>query len=289
MLLEDQHLNSKVYGLCLQMIELTAIILNDPQLREIITYGLIPLTRILVNYLMVTEEDLRNWRQDANQYISDDENEHDSSNIKVLTLQTFSQLIENFEEDAVKCLMAIVDGLLFNAQDKDLKNVFLGILKRVPLITQNAIKALNLEELFDFNLNAVFGSVPSLAWKRKETALLLLGKFSTDIVATYTKDKKGALSTLLDSLISLLGDADLHPVRRLRSLSAGQKPLDHRRSVARQLLRHRSAHLAVEGLQALVLLPLFEARADPIDGCAEHDAVGQQDSPRQGRPQGRLG
>lgn len=213
-LLEDQHLNSKVYGLCLQMIELTAIILNDGQLREIITYGLIPLTRILVNYLMVTEEDLRNWRQDANQYISDDENEHDSSNIKVLTLQTFSQLIENFEEDAVKCLMAIVDGLLFNAQDKDLKNVFLGILKRVPLITQNAIKALNLEELFDFNLNAVFGSLPSLAWKRKETALLLLGKFSTDIVATYTKDKKGALSSLLDSLISLLGDVDLHPVRK---------------------------------------------------------------------------
>ena len=211
-LLEDQHLNSKVYGLCLQMIELTAIIVSKNELTTIISYGLIPLTRILSHYLMVTEEDVRNWRTDANQYISDDENEHDTSNIKVLTIQTFSQMIETYEEDSVRCMMAIVDGLLFNAQDKDMKDVFMGIMKRVPGPMQLAIKSLNLEDLFDFNLNSFFGNQASLSWKRRETALLLLGKFSTDIVASYSREKKGGLTQLIDNLISILSEKDIHPI-----------------------------------------------------------------------------
>ena len=72
------------------MIDLASIILNERQLGGIIVYGLIPLTRILSLYLMVTAEEVKNWHEDSNQYISDDENEHDTTNIKVLVLQTIS-------------------------------------------------------------------------------------------------------------------------------------------------------------------------------------------------------
>ena len=85
-LLDDQHMPSKVYGLCLHMVDLASIILNERQLGGIIVYGLIPLTRILSLYLMVTAEEVKNWQEDSNQYIADDENEHDTTNIKVLAL-----------------------------------------------------------------------------------------------------------------------------------------------------------------------------------------------------------
>lgn len=214
-LLDDQHLNSKVYGLCLHMIDLARIILSEPQLAGIITYGLVPLTRILSNYLLMTSDEVRTWSSQYNQYVADDENEYDTSNIKVLALQTFNSLIERFEDDAIKCLMAIIDGHLFNFEDKDMKSIFLGILKRVPGPMQLTIKALNLEDLFEFNLSAIFGNSPSLHWKRREAALLILGKFSTDIVSSHAQEDKSKVKTLVDNLISIIGESNLNPIRRI--------------------------------------------------------------------------
>lgn len=215
-LLDDQHLNSKVYGLCLHMIDLARIILSEPQLAGIVTYGLVPLTRILSHYLLMTSEEISTWASQHNQYLADDENEYDTSNIKVLTLQTFNSLIERFEDDAIKCLMAIVDGHLFNFEDKEMKSIFLGILKRVPGPMQMTIKALNLEDLFEFNLPAIFGQAPSLFWKRREAALLILGKFSTDIVGSYAQEDKGKVKTLIDSLISIISEKNLNPIGILK-------------------------------------------------------------------------
>lgn len=228
-LLDDQHLNSKVYGLCLHMIDLARIILSEPQLAGIVTYGLVPLTRILSHYLLMTTEEIATWSTQHNQYVSDDENEYDTSNIKVLALQTFNSLIERFEDDALKCLMAIVDGHLFNFEDKEMKSIFLGILKRVPGPMQMTIKALNLEDLFEFNLPAIFGNSTSLYWKRREAALLILGKFSTDIIGHYAQEDKRKVKTLIDSLISILTEKNLNPIGKLQIMSIGQRPLDYRR------------------------------------------------------------
>lgn len=227
-LLDDQHLNSKVYGLCLHMIELARIILSEPQLAGIITYGLVPLTRILSNYLMVTNEEMVTWSSQHNQYVADDENEYDTSNIKVLTLQTLNVLIERFDEDAIKCLMAVIDGNLFNYEDKEMKSIFLGILKRVPGPMQMTIKALNLEDLFEFNLTAIFGHSQSLFWKRREAALLILGKFSTDIVSSHAQEDRDKVKILIDSLISILGETNLNPIRKICFISSWKRPLDYR-------------------------------------------------------------
>lgn len=201
-----------MHGLALNLLDLTGIILNERQVSGMITYGLVPVTRILAHYLMNTTEDMRNWSQDPYQYIDDDENEHDMSSIKAVTLQTFSSLIDKFPSDAVKCIMAIIDTYLFGGDDGNLKSAFVALLKRVPAMMVPVIKELNLEDLFDFDLRTVFGSSPTITWRRKELALNLLGKFSSDIVSAYNKEHKGQSGILIERLIQLFGDSHLHPV-----------------------------------------------------------------------------
>ena len=76
-----------------------------------------------------------------------------------------------------------------------------------------AVKALNLDDLFSFNLSNIFGQASTLIWKRKEVALLLLGKFSTDIVASYTEgEAKGQVPVLINSLMGILTEKDINPM-----------------------------------------------------------------------------
>ena len=213
-LLQDQHYQSKMYGLALNLLDLTGIILGERQLSGMITYGLVPVTRILAHYLMLSCEDMRNWSQDPYQYIEDDENEHDMSSIRVLTLQILSGLIERFPADGVKCIMSVIDTYLFGADDGNLKPAFVALLKKVPSMMVPIIKELHLEDLFDFDLKQVFGNSQMISWKRKEVALNLLGKFSSDILSAYNNDHKKQSSILIERLILLFGDKLLHPAGR---------------------------------------------------------------------------
>lgn len=227
-LLDDQHLNSKVYGMCLHMIDLTRVIMSTPELSGIISYGLAPVTQILTNYLLLTADECSSWHHHFNQYIADDDNEYDMGNLKAAVTQALFTLVELYEDDAVKMMMAVIDTLLFNYQEKDMKSLFVGILKRIPGSLQSIVKAQNIEELFDFKLSDIFGQPESLQWKRREAALLMLGKFSTDIVGNYAAGDKKKVKTLVDSLISILAEPGIDPIRRNNLLSTRKRPLDHR-------------------------------------------------------------
>lgn len=227
-LLDDQHLNSKVYGMCLHMVDLTRVIMSTPELSGIISYGLAPVTQILTNYLILTADECTSWHHHFNQYIADDDNEYDMGNLKAAVTQSLFTLVELYEEDAVKMMMAVIDTLLFNYQEKDMKSLFVGILKRIPGPLQAIVKSQNIEELFDFKLSDVFGQPLSLKWKRREAALLLLGKFSTDIVGSYAAGDKKKVKVLVDSLISIITEPGINPICKIDLYSARQRPLDYR-------------------------------------------------------------
>ena len=127
---EDDHLSTLVYGVALHMLELASILMFESQLAGIISYGMIPLTKILCNYLLMRKEEEHIWTNDWNHYLSHEEEEHDVTSIRNLALNVFSNLIERFDEDAIKSMMVLIDHLIFGSKEIDMKNMFLDLLSK---------------------------------------------------------------------------------------------------------------------------------------------------------------
>lgn len=126
---EDDHLSTRMYGVALHLLELTSILMFESQLSGIISYGMIPLTKIICNYLLTRKEEEQMWTEDSNHYLANDEDEHDNSSLRNLALSVFSNLIERFDEDAIESIMLLIDHLLFGSKDKDMKAMFFNLLK----------------------------------------------------------------------------------------------------------------------------------------------------------------
>lgn len=125
---EDDHLSTRIYGVALHLLELTSILMFESQLSGIMSYGMIPLTKIICNYLLMRREEQQMWFEDSNHYLSNDEDEHDNSSIRNLALSVFSNLIERFDEDAIKSIMVLIDHLLFGSKEQDLRLMFFNLL-----------------------------------------------------------------------------------------------------------------------------------------------------------------
>ena len=136
-LIEDDLLGSEVYGTCLNLLDLCSSIITSPDLQGIISFGMLPLMKIISNFLLLTKEEEIMWNEDFNQYVSSDEDEHDMTNIKNLVYQIFNNLIEMFlnSDEAIKGLMSLIDFLLFNKSKEEMSNLFTKLLKSGILIT----------------------------------------------------------------------------------------------------------------------------------------------------------
>lgn len=126
---EDDHLSTRIYGVALHLLELTSILMFESQLSGIISYGMIPLTKIICNYLLMRKEEEQMWVEDSNHYLANDEDEHDNSSLRNLALSVFSNLIERFDEDAIESIMVLIDHLIFGGKGKDMKQMFFNLLK----------------------------------------------------------------------------------------------------------------------------------------------------------------
>lgn len=216
---DDNFLSSEIYGVALHMLDLTNILLFDPQLSNILNYGMIPLVKLISNFLLMRKEEEEIWTHDYNQYLLDEEDEYDNTSIKNLALSAISSLIERFGDDAIRAIMLHIDVLVFGSNDLDMKTLFKDLLRDgifnhnlVPEMMKRIIKQLDLEALFEFKLENTFGNSNMIAWKKKEMGLLLLGSFSQDLVY-YQHQQQGneGIVALVKGLLNLIS-TETNPV-----------------------------------------------------------------------------
>jgi hypothetical protein len=109
----DDHFPSPIFGLVLMLLELSTTLLYSPDLKGMLKFGILPLAKIVANYALMRKEEEDIWSSDPNQYIESDENEADLWNMRNLALNFLSNLIERFGVDATKCIMCVIESILF--------------------------------------------------------------------------------------------------------------------------------------------------------------------------------
>lgn len=130
--ISDDHFSTPTFGLALTLLELSTTLLYSPDLKGLLSFGILPLVKIVSNYALMRKEEEEIWQHDPNQYLESDENEGDFWNMRNIALNFLSNLIERFGTDAIKGIMCVIENMLFGGdtgEDKRSADVFFSLLK----------------------------------------------------------------------------------------------------------------------------------------------------------------
>jgi importin-9 len=208
--LEDGDMIDYVEGLTLQLIELMITLTERRQLEPILRLGIFPLTNSLAYYMLFSKEQEKNWFDDPNQFVADDEDEGNMLSVRNGALKIIDNLIEAYGDEATQALMVISEKFLTNMKEEEVYGFLKGVFEKVNLKGSKAsvLQDFDTDKLIALVKSSHFeGDHPDHVWKKREVGLLLLGKYSEDIVTFMSNKSQGYdLSKFLEQLIKGLDE-----------------------------------------------------------------------------------
>jgi hypothetical protein len=62
----DDHFPTPTFGLVLTLLELSTTLLYSPDLKSLLSFGILPLAKTVANYALMRKEEEELWQHDAN-------------------------------------------------------------------------------------------------------------------------------------------------------------------------------------------------------------------------------
>lgn len=94
-----------IIGMTMQLIELLTSLSNKGSIRNLIFIGMVPLITSVASYMILSNEQENEHLDDQSQFINiNNDNVYDHS-VRNYCLSFISQIIENFDDDAVEAIL----------------------------------------------------------------------------------------------------------------------------------------------------------------------------------------
>lgn len=183
---EPENEETGVVGMTMQLIELLTSLSNKGSIRNLIFVGMMPLVTSVASYMILSKEQENEQITDQSQFINvNNENVYEHS-VRNYCLNFISQMIENFDDDAVEAILCVTENFLLSMEENKESSV-----------------ETNFDEV-DVLKYTYNSSDKNHGLKKREVALYLLGSLSDDIIKY--RDRKGSNNF---SLINIFGSIAL--------------------------------------------------------------------------------
>jgi hypothetical protein len=182
---ESDDSETGIVGMTMQLIELLTSLSNKGSIRNLIFVGMVPLVTSVASYMILSNEQEDEHINDQSQFIFiNNENVYEHS-VRNYCLNFISQIIENFDDDAVEAIIHVTENFLLSMEE-------------------------NKEEYTETNFDEVDvmkytynSSDKRHGLKKREVALYILGSLSDDIIKY--RNRKGtsnkSLSNIFNSIV----------------------------------------------------------------------------------------
>jgi hypothetical protein len=157
-----------VEGMTIQLIELLITLVSKPSVQELVKMGMAPLMMTISSYMILTNGQEKQFLNDPNTFISDDEDEASLRSLRNSCLDFQSQLIDNFDDCAIEALLFAAEKLLMAPETK------------AEVSSLTSLPDFNEINVLEFTYNS---PNPKHVWKKREVGLLILGSITEDINA----------------------------------------------------------------------------------------------------------
>ena len=178
-----------IIGMTMQLIELLTSLSNKGSIRNLIFMGLMPLVTSVASYMILSNEQEEEHLDDQSQFIFvNNENVYEHS-VRNYCLNFISQIIENFDDDAVEAILWVTENFLLSNEEH---------------------KSSTVETSFDEVdvMKYTYNSKDKRhGLKKREVALYILGSLSDDIIKY--KNRKGATNKSIINIFSSIVLPDL--------------------------------------------------------------------------------
>jgi hypothetical protein len=156
-----------------------------------------PLVQTIATYMFMTRDQQTRWHSDPNQFIQDEDKDEGLASVRSCCLALLSELIERFQEPALKALLATAEGFLTLSSTR--------IVWSDQEEIQELVQDINEELLGTIRLNEA-----EYRWKAREAAVLIIGRSVDDILSCNARARKaGGLQIDFTGVFDTIIRADL--------------------------------------------------------------------------------
>jgi hypothetical protein len=189
---EAENEETGIIGMTMQLIELLTSLANKGSIRSLIQVGIVPLITSVASYMILSQEQENEQITDQSQFININNDTVYEHSVRNYWLNFLSQVIENFDDDAVEAILCVTENFLLSMeQDKE------------PSVETNFDEIDVLKYTYNSNDK-------NHGWKKREVALYLLGSLSDDIIKY--RDTRGATNFSLIKIFGSIALPDLKSV-----------------------------------------------------------------------------
>jgi hypothetical protein len=190
---EAENEETGIIGMTMQLIELLTSLANKGSIRSLIQVGIVPLITSVASYMILSQEQENEQITDQSQFININNDTVYEHSVRNYWLNFLSQVIENFDDDAVEAILCVTENFLLSMeQDK------------VPSVETNFDEI----DVLKYTYNS---KDKNHGWKKREVALYLLGSLSDDIIKY--RDTRGATNFSLIKIFGSIALPDLKSVK----------------------------------------------------------------------------
>lgn len=193
---EADALCSTVEALALVSLEFLSVLTSVSQLQGAIRVSVHHLTNALFHYMLVSGQELAGWKGNAQHFSGMVGNLEYESGVRGRCLGILNELIEKFGDMAIQAILVASEKFLLNLPQTSTLVTFQAILNAVidseslPSVSgglfESEDKLLGLAKLSGVDVRAQL-EVSGESWHKVETALLVLGRFSEDVIVFQSK------------------------------------------------------------------------------------------------------
>lgn len=218
---EDADMIDYVEGLAIQLLELMITLTEKKQLEPILRFGLFPIINCVSHYLLFSKEQERRWFDDANQFISDEEDLANMVSLRNSAQRVIGNLVQTYSHEATQAIMVIVEKFLKNMKEEEVYGFLKAGLEKLNMKQSkaSALQDFDADKLLALIKTSHFeGEHPDHIWKKREVGLFLLGTFCEEIV--YLLNEKGQgeeINNLIEQLVFSLED-NSNPILKGRTI-----------------------------------------------------------------------
>jgi hypothetical protein len=186
-----------VEGMAIQLLELVSSLALRPSVMAALPTELEPLVQTIATYMFMTRDQQTRWYSDPNQFIQDEDKDEGLASVRSCCLALLSELIERFQEPALKALLATAEGFLTLSSTR--------IVWSDQEEIQELVQDINEELLGTIRLNEA-----EYRWKAREAAVLIIGRSVDDILSCNARARKaGGLQIDFTGVFDTIIRADL--------------------------------------------------------------------------------
>lgn len=177
---EDEEVG--IIGMTMHLIELLTSLATKGSIRNLIFIGIVPLITSVASYMILSNEQENESMDDQSQFININNEVVYEHSVRNYCLNFISQIIENFDDDAVEAILWVAENFLLSMSES-----------KAPSVETNFDEV----DVMKYTYNSTDNRH---GLKKREVALFLLGSISDDIVKY--RERKGATNF---SLINIFG------------------------------------------------------------------------------------